>query len=279
MFLLDSRLFGKKLVSLPFAPYGGVCSESKDATDSLIAHAKVIADTRDVKFLELRYFNNIASDLTQDDRYFTSILELNPNPTNLWDSFDKKVRNSTRKALKSKVELLSGGKYLPDFYKVYSRSVRDLGTPVHDYNFFKNVLIEFPKSEIMVAEHKGEIIASLFLVHFKDTVISAWAGSLKECRDVCPNNLLYWSAIKSGCENGFSYFDFGRSISNSGVFRYKQAWGAETKQLHYQYYLRQNKIPDISQRSTSRNKFANIWKRLPLPIANKLGPMLRRHYS
>lgn len=279
MFFFDSRLFGKRLVSLPYAPYGGVCSESEDATDSLIAHAKGIADRLDVKFLELRYFNNVASDLMQDEKYFTSILELKPDPAVLWDSFDKKVRNSTRKALKSKVELLSGRKYLPGFYDVYSRSIRDLGTPVHDFNFFKNVLIEFPRSEILVAEHDGEIIASLFLVHFRDTVISAWAGSLKECRDLCPNNLLYWSAIKSGCENGFRYFDFGRSVSNSGVFRFKQAWGAETKPLHYQYYLRQNKIPDISQRSTGRNRFAKIWKRLPLPIANRLGPMLRKHYS
>ena len=40
MFLMRSVIFGKKLVSVPFAPYGGVCADSETVEKALIDEVK-----------------------------------------------------------------------------------------------------------------------------------------------------------------------------------------------------------------------------------------------
>ena len=161
---------------------------------------------------------------------------------------------------------------------MYAKNLRDLGTPVHSTNFFKNILVEFPQSEVMIAKYKGIVIAGMLLLRFKNIIISGWAGSLRNYLKLCPNNLLYWNAIKAGCETGFHYFDFGRSIPQSGTFRFKKAWGGEPKQLYYQYYLKMSRIPDTSQSNSKRKIFANIWRCLPISVVNTLGPKLRKNF-
>ena len=81
------------------------------------------------------------------------------------------------------------------------------------------------------------------------------------------------------CQNNYKFFDFGRSIPGSGVHRFKESFGAETKYLHYQYYLNsQDKVPDFTMSHPKRQMFAKIWKNLPLSIANLIGPKLRRNF-
>jgi len=130
----------------------------------------------------------------------------------------------------------------------------------------------------MVAKYQGEVTAGLFLLYYRDTVISGWAGSMDEHLDLCPNNLLYWTAIKNACINGFRLFDFGRSVSSSGVSKFKKAWAASEKPLCYQYYLTRGRVPNTSQKSADRNRFASLWRHIPLVVANSVGPKLRAHF-
>jgi len=44
LFLMRSWVFGKKLVSVPFAPYGGVCANNKIVEEALIEEAKRITE-------------------------------------------------------------------------------------------------------------------------------------------------------------------------------------------------------------------------------------------
>jgi hypothetical protein len=104
-----------------------------------------------------------------------------------------------------------------------------------------------------------------------------WASSLIEFRDACPNHILYWEAIKKACKDGFKRFDFGRSSRESGPWRFKKQWGVREMPLHWEYVI--NKDESISGLTTSNPRFSlaiAAWKRLPLPVANFLGPRIVR---
>ena len=49
-----------------------------------------------------------------------------------WLALDRKIRNQVRKAEKSSLTAAQGGiELVTDFYQVFSRNMRDLGTPVY----------------------------------------------------------------------------------------------------------------------------------------------------
>jgi len=136
LFIMRSSLFKTKVVSVPFAPYGGICSDDPEAVSALLRKARDVCINSGADFLELRNLHNVPSDLLTVDTYSTSMLSLESDPESLWGHFSRKVRNSTRKAMKSGIDIASGKEYLRDFYNVYSLNIRNLGTPVHDKRFF-----------------------------------------------------------------------------------------------------------------------------------------------
>ncbi|MFW6194544.1 MAG: FemAB family XrtA/PEP-CTERM system-associated protein [Halobacteriota archaeon] len=279
LFWLKSKIFGKKLVSVPFAPYGGVCAETKDVEDMLLEEAKKLAEEYDVDYLELRYLGRSSDNevLFSNSRYTTFILNLNKNIDNLWDEkLNKKVRNAVRKAYKSNLECSLCS--LKQFYDLYLKNMKLLGTPAHPCDFFSKLMKEFPdKSTIFGVEYNDKVVSSTILLSFKDTLISGWTASDKEYSNLNPNNLLYWEVIKYACEQGYSYFDFGRSLVDSGTYQFKKPWGGDIINLSYQYYGRK-KIPDTSQTNPKRRKFASLWRKTPSPLANLLNPRLRGHF-
>lgn len=281
LFLMRSMIFGKKLVSVPFAPYGGVCTDSETIQNALVEEAKRITEECGADYLELRYLsqNKNKSKLLANSKYVTFILNLNKNPDIVWKGFNNKIRNAIRKALKSNLEIRTDTN-IKEFYKLYTKNMRDLGTPPHSLAFFTNLLQEFTEyAKIVTVHYNGTCIAGLFLLFFRDTIISGWAASDRAYQKFQPNNLLYWEVIKHGCEEGYEYFDFGRSIYDSGTFKFKKPWGGEAEQLYYEYYLNAiNNMPDNSQLNTKRQKFAITWKKLPVRIANSIGPFLRKSF-
>ena len=280
MFLMRSVIFGKKLVSVPFAPYGGVCADDEIAEKMLIEEAIRIAEEYNVDYLELRYLNKNENNLnpTTNSNYVTFILDLDINTEIVWGTFNNKVRNAIRKAIKSGVKVANDS-HIEEFYGLYTRNMRDLGTPPHSFAFFKNLLHEFPEhTRVVSVKYDRVSVAAMLLLYFKDTIISGWAASDRRYRNVNPNNLLYWEVIKAGCEAGYKYFDFGRSLRGSGTFKFKKPWGGKIKQLYYQYHLFNNRknMPDTSQLNPKRQKFAGIWKKLPLKLTTAVGPLIRK---
>ena len=124
----------------------------------------------------------------------------------------------------------------------------------------------------------GRAVAAANLFFFKESVYPQWGGSLKEYRGMYPNELLYWRAIEYACENGYRYFDFGRSRWDSGTFRFKSRWGAEPRPLFYQYYLnRAKEVPEIDPTNRRYRLYIELWKRMPLFLANRIGPRIIRY--
>jgi FemAB-related protein (PEP-CTERM system-associated) len=208
-------------------------------------------------------------------------LRLDSDEEHIWkNTLTSKVRNQVRKAVKSGLTVHFGKEHFDDFYKVLSVNFRDLGTPLHGKSFFRKILREFNRfSSIIVVKHGEKVIAGMLFTHFKNVFNDPWASSLRAYNTLCPNNLLYWEAIKYACKNSFEYFDFGRSTLGQGTLIFKKQWGAEQLQLYYQYHLnRADAIPKTNAVNYNRYQFAiNVWKRLPLTIANAVGPVVVRY--
>ena len=278
--ILPLFLIGNKLVSIPFAPYGGACAEDGAIEDLLIKKAKSITKEKKLDYLELRHIDKKLGLLTKCT-YVTVTIPLNPNPAILWQKTSKGAKRSTKKAIRYNIEVAMDHRYLNAFYELHAKRNRELGSPLHSHDFFSNILKEFTnQSNIQVAKFGDKVIGTKFLLFFKDRFISGWAASDKRYKEYNPNNILTWELIKYGCENEYTYFDFGRSENDSGTLKFKKAWGgAIPKQLHYQFYLNKIKtLPDTSQSNIKRKMFSMFWKILPLSMTKMIGPKIRKNF-
>lgn len=275
--LVNSKLFGKFFVSLPFFNYGGICADNERAEELLLQEAINIAKNQKVEHIELRHLENHNLSLLTKKKKVAMVLELKPNPENIWKNFKTKVRNQVRKAERSDLRVeVKGKEGLKDFYRVFAVNMRDLGTPVYSKDFFNNILEIFPdNTKIFSVYLRDRVIASSLTVGFKDKLEVPWAASLRKYRQICSNMLLYWKMIEYACLKGYKYFDFGRSSWNSGTFRFKEQWGAKPTQLYWQYWLRNgNELPQINPDNPKYRLAIKLWQKLPLFITKIIGPRI-----
>jgi FemAB-related protein (PEP-CTERM system-associated) len=284
MVLLKSLFFGKKLISVPFGSYGGPLTNNNMVFKELIKKGKNIADKNKVKFFEIRTNpHKIKEDFvhgfeTLSNHFVTFVIDLSIGKKNMWENLDKKRRNSIRYGIKEGLKFDINRMSIDVFYDIYSLNVKRLGTPVHSKDFFINISKYFKDAYEILNVKKGDvIIASAFLLKFKNVVISAWTGALKEYFRYNSNDFLYWNVIEHFCKEGFEKFDFGRTTVNSGVYDYKRKWNAKQIELNYRYYLVKGNIPNYDLNRFFPLKFRYIWKKLPKGFTNLLGPKLRKN--
>ena len=276
---MKSLLFGNFMVSLPFFNYGGLLVSEKRAAGILLDASQKMLDGAGVDHIELRHLKLCDAIGVTRQHKVTMILSLEENEEKQWALLDAKVRNQVRKAEKNGLKTVVGHMDLLDgFYKVFCRNMRDLGTPVYSRNFFRNVLEEFPDTtRILSVIHDGRTIASALLTWYRDTLEVPWASSNRDFRQLCPNNILYWEAIRFAIGLGVHRFDFGRSTPGEGTFKFKKQWGANPVQLYWQYLLREGGgIPEVNPANPKYRYAIQAWQRLPLMLTNLLGPPIVR---
>jgi len=272
---MQSRLFGHFLVSVPFFNYGGLlCSDPQAASPLLKEAGRLMAETG-ASYVELRHRGWQLENAPAKTGKVTMLLELALDVDSQWKAFNAKLRNQVRKAEKSGLQVVTGGRELLDgFYEVFCRNMRDLGTPVYGKWFFANVLATFPQScRIISVLHGDTVIASGIACWYRGTIEIPWASSNRDYKALCPNNILYWKAISFAIENGFSTFDFGRSTPGEGTYKFKEQWGAKPLQLYWQYLLREGEpLPAINNKNPKFDLAIRVWQKLPLPLTRILGP-------
>jgi len=277
--VLKSVLFGRFGVSLPFVNYGGVLATSPSAADALLAGASTLAVRHGLTHLELRHREPHYPQLRAKQHKVAMVLPLAASTEEMWAALDRKVRNQIRKAEKSGLTVETGGlELLADFYTVFARNMRDLGTPVYSRRFFLAVLSHFGEhSRVFVVRCDGEPIGAAVSLTFRDVIEVPWASSLREHLALCPNNLLYWAVIQYAIGDRLRALDFGRSTPNEGTFHFKRQWGAGPAPLHWEYYLRSGTtLPDHSPKNPRFRGAIEVWKWLPVGVANRLGPSIVR---
>ena len=280
--LVEQRgLAGSRLVSLPWFDSAGIVADAPQAARDLHAGAKRLMHRLGVGELLLRHEEPLVDSHAIRTDKVTLRLELPSDPEELWAGLKAKVRNQVRKAEKADLALLTGGaELMRDFYAVYSRTMRDLGSPCHSLRFFRWVGRLFSDDLRITTVRLGSqpIAAGLTLRDRLATRIP-WAGADWRHRKLNANMLMYWEILADACRSGAGCFDFGRSTRNAGTYKFKKQWGAEDVQLHWQSDFRRPGQSDPSGSPTDSSlmqKASSAWEKLPLPVANQLGPLLIR---
>lgn len=279
LFLIKNLLSGRALVSLPFGVYGGVCADNEHIENLLIEEAKKLTKKKNSSYLELRNKSKNIGNMPTKFLYSTFIKELPTIPKDCLEFLPRKSRAAARKGINSELKIDIGLPNIRSFYDVYTKSVHNLGSPVFPIKFLKNLISRFKNDiVILIVKNKEKPIAGVFTFLFKDTILPYYGGSLPQYLNLQPNNFMYLKLMEYGVENGFRYFDFGRSKEGTGSYDFKKNQGFEPQPLYYQYYLNKiNSIPDVSPLNPKINAMVKIWKHLPISITNLIGTKIIRY--
>jgi len=230
--------------------------------------------------IELRQEEPLATEWPVRSKKVSMRLALPPDYETLLKAFPSKLRSQVRRAQKEGMDVRVGGtELLGDYYRVFARCMRDLGTPVYEKGFFETILETFPKEvRLCVVSLNGSPLASGLLYGFRNRLEIPWAASDKRFSRLSPNMLLYGAVLEFACREGFKEFDFGRSSVDSGTYRFKAQWGAQPHQLHWYYWLSEGRrIPELNPDNPKFKAAIALWKRLPVPVANLVGPHLVKY--
>lgn len=268
-------LFGNCLISLPYL--NGPSNEVENLKE-IIADIKKYQIDNNISYVEIRSRKQIClPQLIERCHKVTFILDLSLGSDEIWNNLGSKMRNQINKPYKSNptIEMKIGSDIKIEdvklFYKVFSKHMRNLGTPCYSFSFFKNILDNFSE-EIIICLIKvdNQYCTTGFGFINNNTFELMWAASLSKYNKYAVNMLLYWELIKKCSELGLENFDFGRCSKESGGYKFKKQWKATEKQLYW-YYTKESILPDISPKNKTFSLAISFWKKLPLPIANFLG--------
>lgn len=278
--LVDSVLFGRRLVGLPYLNSGGVMANDPHVIAGLICCASDLADRLKVRQLQLRHEVRIEHPcLTETlESKVHMRLALPRSLGTLWDGLDAKVRNQVRKAERNGITIEWGRQeLLSAFYGVFSHNMRDLGTPVYGLSLFAKILEEFPdETQICIARLGRLPVASAILTHGKSLTEVPSASSLRAHNRTNANMLMYWHLLKNSVDRGQQMFDFGRCTLESSTHSFKRQWGARPEPAIWQYSVRTGTVSECRPDNEKFRRAVQIWQRLPLWLANRIGPWIVR---
>jgi FemAB-related protein (PEP-CTERM system-associated) len=274
---VSSHLFGSYLVSMPFLNDGGPLG-STAAIRVLVARAVEIARSRGVQLLELRSRHPLPVDLPVSHRKITVVRALSPgNPGQVWDSLKPKLRSQIRRPQKEGISVRFGLDQVGPFFRVFSQHMRDLGTPTQPRGLFEALAETFPRDVWFgCAYHNGRPVAAGCGLRSRDEFEMTWASSLSSYNALAPNMLLYWAFIERAASEGLGAFNFGRCTPGSGTHRFKQQWGGLDQALWWYQHGAGQRAATPSPHDKKYSWGPRMWKRLPLPIANAIGPRVVR---
>jgi len=278
-----SRLFGHALVSLPFCVYGGIATAEDAGPETLHAlesKAETLARALGVQHLEYRNLQPRHEDWPrQAELYVTFRKEILPEVEANLLAIPRKQRAMVRKGIKN--ALVSEVDDTVDrFFALYADNVLRHGTPALPKRFFEQLKERFGEAcEVLtVSSPEGKPLSSVVSFYFRDEVLPYYAGDDLAARELAANDFKYWELMRRACERGCKVFDYGRSKVGTGPYAFKKNWGFEPQPLSYEYRLyKRDSIPQNNPMNPKYRAFIALWKRLPIGVANRLGPHIVRN--
>jgi FemAB-related protein (PEP-CTERM system-associated) len=273
-----SRLFGHALASLPFAVYGGPVGDDADVTSRLVDVAELLGHELGVDHLELRNRSMLRPAWARNDLYVTYRKDILPDVEANMLAIPRKQRAMVRKAMGRGL----AGEIDADnsrFFALYADNVHRHGTPPYSRSYFDRLRSTFGGDcEVLtVVDAKGTPVSSVLSFYFRDEVLPYYAGDSVEARDLAANDFKYWDLMRRACERGLKVFDYGRSKRGTGSFDFKKNWGFEASPLAYEFRLfKGGEVPQHNPLNPKYRTMIAVWRRLPRPVVNAIGPQVAR---
>ena len=275
---VKSRLFGNALTSLPFAVYGGVAADDEASATALEDAADRLGRQIGVDHLELRQLQRRHADWPRQEVYVSFRKAILADEEANMLAIPRKQRAMVRKGIKNELraEVDNG---VDRFFKLYASNVHRHGTPALPKRYFELLQREFGADcEVLtVVDASGRLLSSVLTFYFRDEVLPYYAGDDEAARDLAANDFKYWALMQRACARGLKTFDYGRSKVGTGPYAFKKNWGFEPTPLNYEYRLyKRDAVPQNNPTNAKYQLMIKTWRKLPLPVANWLGPFVVR---
>nr|WP_294523668.1 FemAB family XrtA/PEP-CTERM system-associated protein [uncultured Rhodopila sp.] len=279
---IKTRLFGDTLISAPFCVYGGALAADAESEAALLAYAGDLLQRTGASALEFRYRDppdSLAAEgwAERPDLYVTFRKSIAADHEANMKAIPRKQRAMVRKGIQNGLASVAN-RDVATLHRVYAESVRNLGTPVFSRRFFRVLMEVFGEDADAVTVMAGETpVAAVLNFYFRDEVLPYYGGGTAAARGCAGNDFMYWEVMRRAADRGCRLFDFGRSKLGTGALAFKRNWGFEAANLHYRFRLKPGEaIPELNPLNPKYALFIAAWKRLPLPVANAVGPFIVR---
>lgn len=274
---VHSPLFGRALVSAGFGVGGGMVGE---AHQQVFAAAQELAVRLNCPSIELRGGHLPAGDRwhvkTDSHAGFVNPLAADDEAQLL--AIPRKQRAEVRRGLGHGMEVRAGrsAEDRAMHYAVYAQSVRNLGTPVFPKRLFDAVMDAFGEdADILTVCHDGKPLSSVLSLYHRGAVMPYWGGGTFAARAMRANDVMYYALMNHARGRGCTSFDFGRSKVDTGAYHFKRNWGFEPQPLSYAHWTADGQAPrDVNPLSPRYKAKIALWQKLPLGIANRIGPFI-----
>jgi len=168
------------------------------------------------------------------------VLDLDPDAEKIFEGFHKKWRYNVRLAERKGVVVREGSRDdLGAFHDLYLETARRDGFVGRGRGYFDtlwNILEPRGMLKLFVAEHEGAVLSGIILFMMGERAMYVYGASSSERRNLMPNHLIQWTAIRWAATNGYRLYDF-RGVSPvrdgrpaephiAGLNRFKEGFGA-----------------------------------------------------
>jgi len=280
---IHSPIFGRLLASCGFAVDGGLLARQDSDAARLFAVAEEVAQRRSCSTIELRGGGLPQAGrgwLHKTESHCGFVSALAEDDEAQLKAIPRKQRAEVRKGLAYEFAIETGSteRDRAAHYAVYTESVRNLGTPVFPRSLFDAVLDGFgDDADILTIRHEGTPVASVLSLYRRGTVMPYWGGGTWDARQLRANERMYFELMLHARRRGMTHFDFGRSKTGSGPYHFKRNWGFEPEPLTYAVWTAAGEeTRDADPTSAKHRLQIAAWQRLPLCLANRLGPFIAR---
>lgn len=278
---LRSRIFGNRLIANGFTVGGALAAVSPEAARALDDEAQRLMRELQVESLEYRRSERHLSDprwRCQADLYANFAGPIAADEAECLKQIPRKQRAVLRKAIDAGQLTDRLEAHAENFFPLYGFSMRNMGTPVFGQKFFRLLMREFAgRADCLTVTWQGKCVASVLNFYFRDSVMPYYTGCGPEARSLGANDFMYWRLMRRAVARGYKIFDFGRSKIDSGPYHFKRNWGFTASATNHEFLTRDGEPPaEINPLNPKYRAFIALWRRLPLFVANRLGPMVIR---
>ncbi len=285
---IHSPLTGRRVVSLPFSDYCPPLVTSDGATRDLLDQALTLAREERARYLELRSGQidalNSQPGLARNDLYTRWVVPLSADTQAVWKRVKSPAQRQVKKAAKQGITVRVGESAgdMDTYHRLHllTRS-RKHGMPAQSRRYFRELWETFGATggvRLLLAEYNGSVVAGMVLLVSGAMVRYAYGASDERFLGLGPNDALMWEAISWASSAGYTRFDMGRTAKdNPGLAQFKRSWGAVEEPLPYYYAPEVAGLASTSEQSWKYRALTTCWRRLPLPVSERLGGALYRH--
>ena len=274
----------KKIVGLPFSHFVEPLYDRPEILDALIGYSQTVAIQQKVAYLEIKSQFRSRPGWSRSSRYLISELDLRQDLAMIKKGLKSSVRRNIKKAAANNIVVRScnHGDAIDRFYELMVETRQRQGSLPYSRRFFHNLFQYLAPAQrtLFLAYGGTKAIAGLIMLCHGKRAVYAYGASTSDRRllQLRPNDLLFWRSIQKMQQERFGVYDFGITpTGHSSLLRFKSQWGTENRNLFYSYFLCKSKmVPHIDRQGAVAAMASNVFRKLPRPVLQVVGPILLR---